>query len=108
MGIPYVAIELNPKTVREERKKGEPIFFGDAIHEGVLAHAGVEGARVVVITIPNAATARQVTAIARKMNPECAIITRTRYGRLLSFYALGADEVICEEFETAAEILRGS
>ena len=106
MGIPYVAIELNPKTVREERKKGEPIFFGDAIHEGVLAHAGVEGARVVVITIPNAATARQVTAIARKMNPECAIITRTRYMEdSLSFYALGADEVICEEFETAAEVL---
>ena len=105
-GVPYMAIELNPKTVREERKKGEPIFFGDAINEGVLAHAGVEHARVVVVTIPNAATARQVTAIARKMNPECAIITRTRYMEdSLSLYALGADDVICEEFETAAEVL---
>lgn len=105
-GVPYMAIELNPKTVREERKKGEPIFFGDAIHEGVLSHAGVEGARVVVITIPNADTARHVTAIARKMNPKCAIITRTRYMEdSLSLYTLGADEVICEEFETAAEVL---
>lgn len=105
--IPYVAIELNPTTVREERKKGEPIFFGDAIHEGVLTHAGVEHARVVVITIPNAATARQVTAIARKLNPECAIITRTRYLEdSFSIYAVGGDEVVCEEFETAAEVLR--
>ncbi|NLA38106.1 MAG: potassium transporter KefB, partial [Methanomicrobiales archaeon] len=104
--LPYIAIELNPKTVREERKKGEPIFFGDAIHESVLGHAGVEDARVVVITIPNAATARQVTAIARKMNPECAIITRTRYMvDSLALYVNGADDVICEEFETAAEML---
>ncbi len=104
--IPYTAIELNPKTVREEQKRGEPIFFGDAIHEGVLSHAGIEGARVVVITIPNADTARHVTAIARKMNPDCAIITRTRYMEdSLSLYTVGADEVICEEFETATEML---
>ena len=104
--IPYIAIELNPKTVRREREKGEPIFFGDAIHEEVLSRAGIGVARVVVITIPNAATARQVTAIARKMNSECAIITRTRYMEdSLSLYALGADDVICEEFETAAEVL---
>jgi CPA2 family monovalent cation:H+ antiporter-2 len=104
--IPYTAIELNPKTVREEQKRGEPIFFGDAIHERVLSHAGIEGARVVVITIPNADTAHHVTAIARKMNPGCAIITRTRYMEdSLSLYTVGADEVICEEFETAAEVL---
>ena len=61
---------------------------------------------MVVITIPNADTARHVTAIARKMNPKCAIITRTRYMEdSLSLYTLGADEVICEEFETAAEVL---
>ena len=105
-GVPYMAVELNPKTVRDERKKGEPIFFGDAINEEVLAHAGIEHARVVVVTLPNAATARQVTAIARKMNPKCAIITRTRYMEdSLGLYALGADDVICEEFETAAEAL---
>ncbi len=105
-GVPYMAVDLNPKTVREERKVGEPIFFGDAVNEGVLAHACIERARAVVITIPNAATARQVTAIARKMNPECAIITRTRYMEdTLALYALGADDVICEEFETAAKVL---
>ncbi|HOS67062.1 MAG TPA: cation:proton antiporter [Methanoculleus sp.] len=105
-GVPYMAIELNPKTVREERKKGEPIFFGDAINEGVLVHAGVERARVVVITIPDAATARQVTGIARKLNPDCAIITRTRYmENSLALYAIGANDVVCEEFETAAKVL---
>ncbi|WP_292491524.1 cation:proton antiporter [Methanoculleus sp. 10] len=105
-GVPYMAVDLNPKTVREGRKIGEPIFFGDAINEGVLAHAGVERARVVVVTIPNAATARQVTAIARKMNPDCAIITRTRYMEdSLALYAIGANDVVCEEFETAAKVL---
>jgi len=43
------------------------------------------------------------------MNPKCAIITRTRYMEdSLSLYTLGADEVICEEFETLPRYLCGS
>ena len=40
--IPYRILEMNPETVREERDKGEPIFFGDATQETVLEMAGLE------------------------------------------------------------------
>lgn len=106
-GIPYVVVELNPDTVHLEKEKGEPIFFGDATNEVVLRHAGIRNARAVVLTIPNGRTAEHITAIAHRINPTCAIITRTRYmGALLPLYAIGADEVVSEEFETTAEMLR--
>ncbi len=37
-GIPYVVLEMNPETVRIEKKRGVPIFYGDASKESVLAH----------------------------------------------------------------------
>jgi CPA2 family monovalent cation:H+ antiporter-2 len=105
-GIRYVVVELNPETVRLEKKKGVPIFFGDAINEGVLDYAGIRNARAVAVTIPDGRTAEHITAIARRISPKCTIITRTRYmGDLLPLYVLGADEVVSEEFETTAEIL---
>jgi CPA2 family monovalent cation:H+ antiporter-2 len=105
-GIPYVVAEINALTVREERAKGEPIFFGDAQNEGVLDYACVGTARVVAVTIPNPGAARQVTALARKMNPDCAIITRTRYfGEVIPLHTLGANEVVSEEFEATVEVL---
>ena len=45
--IPYVVLEINPVTVREQRKSGEPIMFGDCGRDSVLEHAGItaQGAR---------------------------------------------------------------
>jgi CPA2 family monovalent cation:H+ antiporter-2 len=103
--IPYRILEMNPETVREEREKGEPILFGDATQETVLETAGVDRARVLTIVINDAAAARRITNLARRMNPNIYIIIRTRFLHEVDpLYALGADEVIPEEFETAVEI----
>lgn len=104
-GIPYLVIEMNPDTVRSERKKGEPIVYGDATQEAVLKYVGIENAQVVVITIPDAPSARRVTELVRKMSPGAHIIARTRYVREVEpLFALGADQVIPEEYETSIEI----
>uniref|UniRef100_A0A7V4LC85 Potassium transporter KefB n=1 Tax=Desulfobacca acetoxidans TaxID=60893 RepID=A0A7V4LC85_9BACT len=104
-GIPYVIIEMNPETVRTERRKGEPIFFGDATNPEVLEHAHLRGARIVVIAINDPAATRRITELVRKLHPTVHLLVRTRY--LLEMpvlYELGADEVIPEEFETSVEI----
>jgi CPA2 family monovalent cation:H+ antiporter-2 len=104
-GVPYVIIEMNPETVRIEKVKGEPIFYGDATHEAVFDHAGIQSARIVVITIADAAATRKITTLARRMNPKVHIIARTRFLQEMEpLYELGADEVIPEEFETSVEI----
>ncbi|MDT8274033.1 MAG: cation:proton antiporter, partial [Desulfomonilia bacterium] len=104
-GIPYLILEMNPETVRSERAKGEPIYYGDATQHAILEHVGVRKARVLVIAIPDAAAVRKITSTARSLNGSLHIIARTRYvSEVDPLYQLGADEVIPEEFETSIEI----
>ena len=104
-GIPHVIVDMNPETVREERKSGKPIFYGDATQETVLHHAGIEAARVVVVAISDAAATRRTIEIVRRLNPKVQVIARTRFLKEVKpLYDLGANEVVPEEFETSVEI----
>ena len=103
--IPYVIIEMNPETVRKEKKAGEPIIYGDATHEAVLKHVGIEGARVMVVVISDPTATRRITAVAKRLNPKIHIIARTRFlAESTPLHDLGANEVIAEEYETSLEI----
>jgi CPA2 family monovalent cation:H+ antiporter-2 len=104
-GIPYMIIEMSPDTIKKEREKGEPIFYGDAIHEEVLRHAGIEDATVVVVAINDPTATRGIIENVRKLTPKAHVIVRTRYlTEMQALYDLGANEVIPEEFETSVEI----
>ena len=104
-GIPYAVIEMNPKTVREEQAKSEPIYYGDSTHEVVLQQANIKDARIVVAAINDPTSTRRITEIVRRLNPGAHLIVRSRYlQEMRPLYELGADEVIPEEFETSVEI----
>ncbi|GAB4390794.1 MAG: monovalent cation:proton antiporter-2 (CPA2) family protein [Thermodesulfovibrionales bacterium] len=104
-GIPYAVLELNSDTVREGRKKGEPIFFGDGTSKEILHKLGIETARLLVVAISDPASSRKIVAMGRRINPDIRILVRTRYlAEVEDLRALGADEVIPEEFETSVEI----
>lgn len=104
-GIPFVAIEMNPTVVKEERARGVHIHYGDASQTAVLEHAGIDRARVVVVAISDAAATRRVVSLVRLLNPACHIIARTRYlHEVEPLRADGAHRVIPEELETAVEI----
>lgn len=104
-GIPYVILEMNPRTVREKQKEGLPVFFGDASQEAVLEKAAIKEARVLVIVISDPMAVRRITAASRRENPKLHIIVRTRFlSEMKELLSLGADQVIPEEFETSIEI----
>jgi CPA2 family monovalent cation:H+ antiporter-2 len=104
-GIPHVIVDMNPETVRQERKSGKPIFYGDATQETVLHHADIDAARVVVVAISDAAATRRIIEIVRRLNPKVQVIARTRFLKEVKpLYELGANEVVPEEFETSVEI----
>jgi CPA2 family monovalent cation:H+ antiporter-2 len=103
--IPFLAIEANHLTVRTERKKGVRILSGDASRPEILEHAHIGTARIMVVAISDAAATRRIVAQARSMNRTLHLIVRTRYIiEMEPLYALGANEVIPEEFETSVEI----
>ena len=104
-GITCHIIELNPDLVTGARNAGETVVFGDATAEGVLTHAGILQARIVVVAINDPVATRKIVSLCRSLNPLLSIIVRTRYvSEVRSLQDLGADEVIAEEFETSVEI----
>jgi CPA2 family monovalent cation:H+ antiporter-2 len=105
-GVPHLAVDMNPSLVAAERGRGVPIHYGDATRQALLEHLGVPKAHAVVIVLSDAAATRQVTALARALNPGCHIVARTRYVREVeALKELGADTVIPEELETSVEIV---
>ncbi len=103
--ISYIIIELNADTVKEEKRKGEPIVFGDAIHGHILSHVNIHQARVAVIAISDPVATKQVIVNIRQISTKIHVIVRTRFVMEMDDnYRLGADEVIPEEFETSIEI----
>lgn len=105
-GIPFVVLEMNPETVRVEKKHGVPIVYGDASREAVLAHVNIKTAHSVVVAISDASATRRIVELARRLNPTVYVIARTRYTNEVNpLYSLGANDVIPEEFETSIEII---
>lgn len=106
LGISYVVLEMNPETVRKQRRVGESILFGDCTRPAVLEHAGLKDARVFVVAISDPTSTRRAVQLARQLNPEVRIVVRTRYqSEMTDLYKLGADQVVPEEFETSIEVL---
>jgi CPA2 family monovalent cation:H+ antiporter-2 len=107
MEIPYSIVEMNPDTVRTEARRGEPVYYGDATNEAVLAQAGATRARIAAVVIGDPVATRQIVALLRRMNPSLHILARTRFiSEVQTLYHLGANDVVPEEFETSLEIFR--
>jgi len=103
--IPYLVLEINPETVRTERKKGTPIYYGDPSQDIILEHINIKEARAAVIAISDSAATQRIVDAIRKKNPHMYILARTPYLKEVQpLYALGASEVIPQEFETSIEI----
>jgi len=104
-GIPYAISELNTDTVRNYKKQGEPIMFGDAVNGEILKSLHVHKAKVVVIAISDKDATQSIVANIRQFSNTVHIIVRTRFiTEVEENLRLGADEVIPEEFETSVEI----
>lgn len=103
--IPYIVIELNAQTVQTERQKNIPIIFGDAAQDHMLDAVNLNKARAVVIAISDPQATKSIISNIRSSSQSIYLVVRTRYVKETSeLLALGADEVIPEEFETSVEI----
>lgn len=103
--IPYVVVELNADVVKKERQNNVPIHFGDATQDHILEFAHISKARVVVIAISDSIATKAIIKNIRSISRSIHIIVRTRYVKeITELIAMGADDVIPEEFETSIEI----
>jgi CPA2 family monovalent cation:H+ antiporter-2 len=103
--IPYVVIEVDADIVKLERKKGVPILFGNAVHSHILETVNVRGSRAVVVAISDYAETENIVRAIRMACQTTFLVVRSKYVKETNeLLALGADDVIPEEFETSIEI----
>jgi len=92
---PYVLIDKEVSSVDDLIRQGEPVIVDDAKQESTLVDAGIERARLVVITSNAIETALLVTKRARDHNKKAQIIVRCYLDEFTEILeTLGANEVI--------------
>ncbi|MBT3346793.1 MAG: portal protein, partial [Gemmatimonadetes bacterium] len=105
--IRFVLIELNHVRLEECQTAGYPAVYGDATQTVVLEAAGVEAARLLMVTVPNAILALQVTSAARQVNDDLHVIARAADAeQLQALHERGVYEAVQPEFEASLEFLR--
>ncbi len=105
--IPFVVVELNPKTVDRCAHTGIHIIEGDVRQEQTLRRAGIERAIFFAITVPDDPTALEAVRAAREINPTIPIVARFHFiSNGMEAHRRGANEVVIEEKVVAQEFLR--
>lgn len=103
--IPFIVIAMNAAIVKREKAKGLPIIFGDATQDHILETANISSARAAVITVSGDFATRSIIKNIRSRSDSLFLVVRTRYvAQTPELLAIGADEVIPEEFETSIQI----
>lgn len=105
-GLRFVVLELNAASVREGKRRGEPVYYGDATSEETLGHAHLRSARLLVLLMNDPQAAQRVVDTAKRVAPDVPVLMRTRY--LLErepLLRMGARDVVAEEVESAVEMI---
>ncbi|WP_134499087.1 cation:proton antiporter [Microvirga pakistanensis] len=103
--VPYLAIDMDPLRVAEERKAGKPVFFGDGAHAGFLHACGIEQARALVITLDTPSAIEAVVTAARQERSDITIVSRARDARhAAQLYELGVDDAVPETIEASLQL----
>jgi CPA2 family monovalent cation:H+ antiporter-2 len=106
-GIPFIALEANPDIVTEAREVGERVFLADASNFEILRLAGIDRARVLVVSFTEYAPAERIVRAVREVNSDIPLLVRTRDDRHLEdLLECGADEVIPDTVESSMMLAR--
>ena len=108
-GFRCIVVDRDPHALDEAATTGAATLFGDAASVAILRRAGLEDARLLVITIGDAMTARLAVERARAINPRLTVIARAR-GRTEAnaLQELGVTRLADPEIEAAIELARAS
>jgi CPA2 family monovalent cation:H+ antiporter-2 len=107
LGIQPHVIELNPRSVKAALRMGLKVHLGDASHADIIAHAGIQGACVVVVTVPDPRAAKRILQNIHALSPSSSVIVRSRYHIATpELWELGAAFAVDEENVVGRELAR--
>jgi CPA2 family monovalent cation:H+ antiporter-2 len=107
LGIPYLVIEMDPEVVSELNSKGKSCIYGDASNAYVLSLAGLDKARVLIVTYPDPLAVMTTVKNALRINSRIKVIARFhRKKEAEALESLGISELISPEYEASFEFVR--
>jgi monovalent cation:H+ antiporter-2, CPA2 family len=106
-GFRYVVVEEHRRTVEALRRRGVHALYGDIADAGLLEHAGIGRARVLVLAAYDPPAAEFAVERARRLNPRIEVVARVETPeearRLLE---RGASQTVEGERELAVQMAR--
>ncbi len=106
-GFRCLVVDRDPQRLEEVAALGAVTLFGDAASPEILRRAGLDRARVLVVTIGDPLTVRLATERSLRINPRVAIAARTRGLREIDVLrTLGVNRLADPEAEAAFELAR--
>ncbi|MGH6953857.1 MAG: cation:proton antiporter, partial [Alphaproteobacteria bacterium] len=103
--VPYVALDVDPHRVAEQRARGVPIHFGDASRIEVLRAAGAARARTIVLTLDDMAMVERAVDALRLHFPTVRTVARARdMTHRARLEAAGASAVVPETIEASLQL----
>jgi Kef-type K+ transport system membrane component KefB len=106
-----MVIDFNPTVMRELRRRGIKVVYGDISHADTLRHAGVESAELVVSSITDdvlrGTSNLRLLRNVRTQAPHVRVVLTTEHiPQALKFYDAGADFVFIPRLYSAAACAR--
>lgn len=104
-GVPYLALDLDPKRVRDARTAGRPVYYGDATERDTLEAVGIIDARLLLVSFDQVDAALKLLHHTSVLRPDLPVMVRTRdETHVDELLAAGATEVVPETLEAALMI----
>lgn len=102
VSFPYVSIDFDSELVHRACLAGEDVLYGNAVHPELLKKAGIEHAKVLVISLSDHQAATQILTMVRTRYKTLPILVRCRdKAELQHFKELGATQIIAELYEAS-------
>lgn len=105
--VPLVVVDSKVERIEELVELGIPCLYGDAGNSEVISHAGLERARLLVVTTPDDAATQIIVTAARSVSQDLHIVARAATdNHVEQLYASGANHVIQPELEGGLQVVR--
>ncbi|XP_058189635.1 K(+) efflux antiporter 3, chloroplastic [Rhododendron vialii] len=104
-GWPYVAFDNDLSVVKESRKLGFPVLYGDASRPAVLQSAGISSPRAIMVMYTGKKKIMEAVQRLRLAFPSIPIYARAQdLAHLLALKKAGATDAILENAETSLQL----
>ncbi|MBT7409508.1 MAG: potassium transporter KefC [Methylococcales bacterium] len=102
---PFVALDLDPAVVENERKNNQPVFYGDVCKPELLKSVGAANAKLMIISLNNIETTQTLVSTLRKTYPKMIIYVRGHnIEQCKKLRNLGASGVVSDNIEASIEL----